>query len=76
MIATKMQRRVRISGTLVLVGLLIELLSLLWATPAAFIFFLFPGALLMSAGILLYLYSLVSVQEAAKAGDTDRNLVA
>ena len=63
MIATKMQRRVRISGTLVLLGLLVELVSLLWSHPTAFVLFLMPGALLMASGILLYLFSLVSVAE-------------
>jgi hypothetical protein len=61
MIATKMQRRVRTSGTLVLLGLVIELVSLLWSHPTAFTFFLLPGALLMACGSLFYLFSLVSV---------------
>lgn len=69
MTSTKMQRRVRISGTLVFLGLLVELASLLWATPTAFLFFLMPGALLMAAGILLYLYSLVSVAQAPSTED-------
>ena len=68
MIINKMQRRVRISGALVLLGLLVELASLLWATPTAFFFFM-PGALLIAAGILLYLYSLVSVADASSTED-------
>lgn len=63
MIPTKMERRVRISGTLVLVGLLVELTSLAWSHPTTFILFLMPGALLIALGILLYLFSLVSVDE-------------
>lgn len=65
MSSTKMQRRVRTAGVLVLLGLLIELVSLLWSHPTAFMFFLAPGALLIAVGILVYLYSLVSVQEPA-----------
>ena len=65
MTSTKMQRRVRISGTMVFLGLIVELVSLLWSTPPAFLFFLMPGALLMAAGILVYLYSLVSVPASA-----------
>jgi hypothetical protein len=57
----KMQRRMRTSGALVFLGLVIELISLVWSHPTAFVLFLVPGALLMAAGILLYLYSLVSV---------------
>jgi hypothetical protein len=51
----------RTSGALVFLGLVIELISLVWSHPTAFVLFLVPGALLMAAGILLYLYSLVSV---------------
>jgi len=48
---------------LVLLGLLVELVSLLWSHPTAFILFLMPGTVLMASGILLYLFSLVSVAE-------------
>jgi hypothetical protein len=69
MTSDKMQRRVRISGTLVCLGLIVELVSLLWSTPTAFLFFLMPGGLLIAAGILFYLYSLVSVSQASTAED-------
>jgi hypothetical protein len=62
-ISTKMQRRVRTSGMLVLAGLLVELVSLVWSHPMTFILFLMPGTLLIALGILLYLFSLVSVDE-------------
>ncbi|MFY9571430.1 MAG: hypothetical protein WAV20_08535 [Blastocatellia bacterium] len=65
MSSTKMQRRLRSAGTLVLLGLGIELLSLLWSHPTAFILFLAPGTLLIAIGILIYFYSLVSVSEPA-----------
>lgn len=67
-----MQRRVRISGTLVLLGLVDELISLLWSHPMAFILFLMPGALLTASGILLYLFSLVSVAEPSIKGENNR----
>jgi hypothetical protein len=73
MTSDKMQRRVRISGALVFLGLIVELVSLLWSTPAAFIFFLMPGGLLMAAGILFYLYSLVSVPESADNPATNQS---
>jgi hypothetical protein len=63
MSATKMQRRVRISSALVLLGMLVELISLLWSHPTAFVLFVIPGTLLMALGILFYLYSLVTVSE-------------
>jgi uncharacterized membrane protein YczE len=64
MIATKMQRRLRASSLLVLIGLLIELASLLWSHPTAFLVFVILGILFMALGILLYLYSLVTISEA------------
>jgi hypothetical protein len=51
---------------LVVLGLVIELVSLLWSHPTAFVLFLVPGALLMALGILLYLFSLVSVSSATE----------
>ena len=57
---TKMDRRLRIAGTLAVLGLLIELGSLQWSHPLAFIVFVTVGELLIAAGILVYLYSLVS----------------
>jgi hypothetical protein len=55
-----MDRRLRVAGTLIVLGLLIELGSLLWSHPLAFILFIAAGGLLIAAGILVYLYSLVS----------------
>ena len=66
MSSIKMQRRVRTSGVLVSFGLIVELASLLWSRPTAFIFFLVPGVLLMTMGIVFYLYSLLSVPEPSK----------
>jgi hypothetical protein len=54
------ERRLRIAGTLIVLGLLIELGSLLWSHPLAFILFIAAGGLLIAAGIIVYLYSLVS----------------
>jgi len=55
-------RRLRISGALVTLGLLIQLGSLLWTHPTAFLAFAFLGGPLVIAGIAIFLYSLVSVQ--------------
>ena len=54
------QRSIRFSGVLLILGLAVELTSLLWEKPLAFILFAFVGGALFLAGILLYLYSLVS----------------
>lgn len=50
-------------------GLLVEALTLHWAYPAAFLVFALAGFPVLLLGILLFLYSLVSV----KAHDSDRN---
>jgi hypothetical protein len=57
---TTMEKRLRISGILVILGLLVEAFSLLWSHPIAFLVFMFVGGAFMGVGILFYLYSLVS----------------
>jgi hypothetical protein len=58
--ATGIRRSLRLPGILLILGLAIELISLLWDKPLAFILFAFVGGVFFLAGILLYLYSLVS----------------
>ena len=57
---TKLEKRLRLSGLLVVVGLLVELGSLHWAHPTAFLFFLLLGGTMMGLGMVVYLYSLVA----------------
>jgi hypothetical protein len=54
--------RVRVSGLLALTGLLLELLALRWSHPAAFLAFALIGMPLVGVGVLIFLYSLVSVR--------------
>ena len=56
----RIERRLQVSAILLILGLVIEALSLLGSRPFAFLVFLFLGGLLMLSGILVYLYSLVS----------------
>jgi hypothetical protein len=58
------ERRIRWSGMLVVTGLLAQMLSLLWTHPLAFVCFLLVGCPLVGAGILFFLYSLVSHEPA------------
>jgi hypothetical protein len=51
----------RVSSALIILGLLVEIVSLLWFHPLAFVLFTFVGASLMGLGILVYLASLVFV---------------
>jgi hypothetical protein len=63
---TPLERRLRLAGSLIIVGLLIELITLYWSHPTAFLFFLLPGGILIGTGILFYLYSLVAGGHAVK----------
>lgn len=49
----------RLSGALIVSGLGIELITLFWNHPVSFFLFLCVGALLVGAGMLLYLWSVV-----------------
>ena len=55
-----MERRLQYSGILVILGLLVEVLCLLWTRPIAFVVFLGVGGLLLGLGVLVYLFALVS----------------
>lgn len=57
-----MERRLQISGVLLVLGLIVEALCLLWNGPRAFLIFLGLGGVLLLAGILVYLQSLVSLK--------------
>jgi hypothetical protein len=60
-----MERRLRISGALIVLGLMVEALSLLRIHPLGFLAFMFVGGTFLLAGMALYLYSLVSVARPA-----------
>lgn len=53
-------RRLRFSGLLVSMGLLIELITMLWSHPTAFLAFLFLGGTCVAAGVLLYLVAIAT----------------
>jgi hypothetical protein len=60
MTATVMERRIRLSGLLVVVGLLLQMLTLPMTHPLAFVGFILLGCPLVAAGMLFFLYLLVS----------------
>ncbi len=53
-------RKLRVAGTLIILGLLVEGVSLVWNHPLSFIAFLGIGGFLMFLGIAIYLIVLVS----------------
>lgn len=57
---SRLEKRLRIAALLVMTGLLVELATLYWAHPTAFLLFLLLGGSLMFFGIVVYLYSLVA----------------
>jgi hypothetical protein len=63
MLPSIMQRRVRMAAMLISAGLLVELLALRWSHPMAFLAFALIGIPLVGAGLLAFLYSLISVKD-------------
>lgn len=57
--AIGIQRFLKVSSGLIILGLLAEIVSLLWFHPLSFVLFAFVSATLIGLGILVYLASLV-----------------
>ena len=55
-----LERRVRLAAILICLGLVVLLLTLIRVHPLAFMAFILMGCPLVLAGILLFLYSIVS----------------
>jgi hypothetical protein len=60
MATATIEQRIRWSGILVVTGLLVQLLTMSWSHPLAFMAFLIIGCPMTLAGVLLYLFSLVT----------------
>ena len=56
-------RRLRIAGVLIVLGLIVEALSLIWNHPLSFVAFLSIGGLLLFLGIVVYLTALVTPRQ-------------
>ena len=53
------QRLLQVSSALIILGLLVEIATLLWFHPLSFVCFAFAGASLIGLGILVFLASIV-----------------
>ena len=53
------ERRLRLAGWTISAGLVIQLLTLLWVHPLAFVAFLMIGTPLVAVGAAYYLYFLI-----------------
>jgi hypothetical protein len=60
MASATIEQRIRWAGLLVISGLLVQLLTMSWSHPLAFMAFLMIGCPLILAGVLIYLVSLVT----------------
>ena len=65
-------RELKTAGVLLLGGLLVTIVSLMWKAPLAFLLFAGIGGLLIVAGIVLYLFSIVVSGEALDPEKTSR----
>jgi hypothetical protein len=59
----RIERWIRLAGMVLITGLLVELVTLRWSHPTAFLFFLSLGGALMALGIGVYLLSLISTDK-------------
>ncbi|HZE81007.1 MAG TPA: hypothetical protein VE604_08890 [Candidatus Polarisedimenticolia bacterium] len=55
-----LERKLQLSGIILILGLVVEAMCLLGHGPIAFMLFVGLGGVLFAIGILLYLHSLVS----------------
>lgn len=54
----------RVASAFIIMGLVAEVVSLVWFHPLAFVLFIFIAASLVGLGMLVYLFSLVFVASA------------
>jgi len=54
------EKRIRWAGVLVIIGILVQILTMSWSHPLSFMAFLIIGCPLTLAGVLLYLFSLTA----------------
>ena len=58
--ANFVERRFKLSGLLLIFGLLTEAICMFWARPLSFLMMIGFGGLLVALGVFVYLFSLVS----------------
>jgi uncharacterized membrane protein HdeD (DUF308 family) len=69
-----MGRYLRISGVLLILGLIVEALTLCWNTAASFMSFMIFGGILLVGGVLIYIYSLVGGQPTSGSTNHGRQI--
>ena len=56
----RIEKRLRLAGSLLIAGLGLQALTLSWNHPLAFLAFMFVASPLVVAGVVIYLYSIVT----------------
>jgi len=56
---SRLHRKLKIAGCLIMLGLLIEATTLYWSRPLSFLGFIAIGGFLVTAGIAVYLLAIV-----------------
>jgi hypothetical protein len=59
-ITSRLQRKLMTAACVLIVGLIVEAMTLYWSNPTSFLFFVAAGELLVGVGIILYLSAIVS----------------
>jgi|1185.fasta_scaffold142083_2 hypothetical protein len=67
----KLEHRLRIFAVFIVLGLVLELISLGWVHPVAFLLFAILGCGFLFIGISGYLYSIVSIPIEAASSKVD-----
>jgi predicted membrane channel-forming protein YqfA (hemolysin III family) len=67
--ANPIHAKLRLSGAFIILGLMVQALSLLWNHPLSFIAFVTVGGLLLAIGIVLYLLTVVNTAAARSEED-------
>lgn len=64
--------RLQVSGFLIASGLAVQLVTLFWNHPVSLFLFLFPGSVLVGAGVFLFLWSIVRRAEGTRRKEAGR----
>jgi hypothetical protein len=67
--SNRIERRLQISGILLILGLLTEALCLFWARPLSFLTFISIGGVFLFLGIVEFLLSLLSAKPSVRDSD-------
>jgi len=68
--ANSLERRLQLSGVLLILGLLTEAMCLLWARPLSFLTFITIGGAFLFLGVIVYLVALLPAKRSSKSDNS------